>query len=116
MNDCIFCKIIAGEIPGKFVYRDEKSAAFYDISPKAPVHVLVVPVTHIESLAQVNDDDKELLGNLMLNIKSVAQKTGIDKTGFKVIANNGEGSGQLVPHLHFHVLGGWGEKPKGVFI
>ncbi len=111
MSDCLFCKIIKGEIPGKFVYRDEKLVAFHDISPKAPVHVLVVPVKHIESIREVNSEDKELLGDLILGIKNIAQKLGVDKDGYKVVANNGEGSGQLVFHLHFHVLGGWGKSP-----
>lgn len=111
MFNCIFCKIIKGEIPGKFVYQDEKMVVFHDINPKAPVHVLVVPVKHIGSLREIDGEDKELLGNLMLKVKQIAEKLGIDKTGYKLIANNGEGAGQLVFHLHFHLLGGWSEKP-----
>lgn len=111
MLDCIFCKIIKGEIPGKFVYQDDKMVAFHDITPKAPVHVLVVPVKHLESIREINGEDKELMGELLLGIKKVTEKLGIDKNGYKVVANNGEGSGQLVFHLHFHVLGGWDKSP-----
>lgn len=111
MDTCIFCKVIKGDLPGKFVYQDDKIVAFHDISPKAPVHVLVVPVKHISSLIEVTDEDKNLLGELLLRVKKIAQKLELTKTGYKVVANNGEGSGQLVPHLHFHVLGGWGRSP-----
>lgn len=107
MNDCIFCKIIKGEIPSKKVYEDEDVIAFHDISPKAPVHMLVVPKTHIESLRAVRKEQQQLLGKLLTTIKDVAQKAGIADRGYKVVSNNGPDSGQLVYHLHFHVLGGW---------
>ena len=110
--DCIFCKIINGEIPGKFIYKDDKIAAFYDISPKAPIHALVIPVKHIASLADINEDDKDLMGELLLSIQKVAQKLGLEKSGFKLISNNGKGAGQIVFHLHFHILGGWSKSPK----
>lgn len=110
MNDCIFCKIIKGEIPGKFVYKDDTLVAFYDIHPKAPVHVLLLPVKHAASLQDVNDGDKELLGKLMLAVNKIAQKLGIAQSGYKVVINNGKASGQLVFHLHIHLLGGWKEK------
>lgn len=109
MTDCIFCKIIKGEIPGKFVYKDDTLVAFYDIHPKAPVHVLVLPVKHTASLQDVNDGDKELLGKLMLAVNKIAQKLGIAQSGYKVVINNGKASGQLVFHLHIHLLGGWKE-------
>lgn len=107
MADCIFCKIIKGEIPGKFVYRDQKLAVFHDINPKAPVHVLVVPTKHLESLREVDKEEKELLGGLLLAVKAVTEKLGIAKSGYKVVINNGKDAGQLVMHLHLHVLGGW---------
>lgn len=112
MTDCIFCKIIRGEIPGKFVHRESEWVAFYDISPKAPVHVLIVPTSHIESIVDVHDSDGVLLGNLLLATKKIAQKLKIDKSGFKLIVNNGRGSGQIVAHLHIHLLGGWGKNPE----
>lgn len=112
MSDCIFCKIINGELPSKKVYEDKNLVVFHDISPKAPVHVLVAPVKHVESIREVEDEDKNLMGELILAIKKIAQKLGIDKSGYKVVINNGQGSGQLVFHLHFHVLGGWGDNPK----
>lgn len=112
MPVCIFCKIIKGELPGKFVYRDGQMAAFHDINPKAPVHVLLMPVKHVESIREINEEDKALLGELILAVKKIAQKLGIDKSGYKVVVNNGQGAGQLVLHLHFHVLGGWSNNPK----
>lgn len=111
MSDCLFCKIIKGEIPGKFVYQDARMAAFHDINPKAPVHVLLVPVKHIGSIMDINDGDKELMGELTFGIKKIAQKLGIDKSGYKVVANNGKDAGQLVFHLHYHILGGWDKSP-----
>jgi len=112
MSDCIFCKIIREELPSKKVYEDKNIVAFHDISPKAPVHVLVVPVKHVESIREIDDEDKNLMGELMLAIKKIAQKLRIDRTGYKVVVNNGQGSGQIVFHLHFHLLGGWRERPK----
>ncbi|MBI3379294.1 histidine triad nucleotide-binding protein [Candidatus Gottesmanbacteria bacterium] len=111
MTDCIFCKIIKGEIPAKFVYQDELMVGFYDISPKAPVHVLVMPKKHLESLRSVNDGEKDLMGEVILTVHNVAKKLGIDKGGYKVVINNGEGAGQLVFHLHLHLLGGWNKSP-----
>jgi histidine triad (HIT) family protein len=109
MSDCIFCKIIEGRIPGKFIYKDENVAAFHDIHPKAPVHVLVVPVKHVESLREVQAEDKELLGELFLKVREIAQKLNIGETGYKIVINNGKNSGQLVYHLHVHLLGGWSQ-------
>ena len=110
MSDCLFCKIIKGEIPGKFVYKDKEMVAFYDINPKAPVHVLIVPVKHLESLREVKVEDRELLGKLMIAVHKIAQQLNIAGDGYKVVINNGEGSGQLVFHLHLHLLGGWRER------
>ncbi len=112
MIDCIFCKIIKGEIPGKFVYRDAQIAAFHDINPKAPIHVLVLPIKHMESIREINEEDRDLMGELLLKVKNIAQKLGIEKSGYKLVANNGVGAGQLVLHLHFHLLGGWNDNPK----
>lgn len=111
MTDCIFCKIVKGEIPGKFVYKDSEMVAFYDISPKAPKHVLLTPVKHIKSLREVGPTDKELLGKMMLKAAEVAKDLGISEDGYKIVANNGKSAGQIVFHLHFHILGGWKKSP-----
>lgn len=110
MEDCIFCQIIGKKIPAKEVYRDSRVVAFYDISPKAPVHILLVPVEHISSLIDSKDIHQPLLGELMLRLKKIAEKLNLHKKGYKVVINNGEASGQLVFHLHLHLLGGWQEK------
>lgn len=112
MTECIFCKIIKGEIPGKFVHRDENIVAFYDISPKAPVHVLVLPVKHMESMKDLEDTDKDMAGQLMIAVKKIAEKLNIAEEGYKVVINNGSGAGQLVFHLHIHLLGGWRKSPN----
>jgi histidine triad (HIT) family protein len=104
--DCIFCKIIAGEIPSKKVYEDEQCYAFYDIEPAAPTHVLVIPKKHITSLAQLDEADAPLAGDLLLAIKKIAAQLGLDKDGYRVVNNIGEQGGQTVFHLHFHLLGG----------
>ena len=113
MENCIFCKIINGEIPSKKEYEDEDIIVFHDISPKAPVHLLFVPKKHISSLIETTKQDVRLLGGIMVKIKSEAQKLGLDKSGYKVVINNGEAAGQLVFHLHMHLLGGWHEKERG---
>ena len=106
MEDCVFCKIIKGEIPSKKVYEDEEILAFNDINPAAPIHVLVIPKVHIESLLELKEDHKELLYHLFETINKVAKIVGVDKTGFRVLSNVGEDGGQAVKHLHFHILGG----------
>ena len=111
MTDCIFCKIVKKEIPAREVYRDSEFVAFHDISPKAPVHIMVIPLKHLESLSGAENSDKEMLGKLLLTVKKIADDLGLSKTGYKLAANNGAGAGQLVFHLHFHILGGWKQKP-----
>ena len=110
MSDCIFCKIIKGQLPAKIVYQDKNIIAFHDIHPKAPVHVLVIPRKHIKSLQEIEETDKNLMGELLLAVKKVAAKLKIKDSGFKLVINNGEDSGQLVFHLHLHLLGGWKKK------
>jgi histidine triad (HIT) family protein len=104
MKDCIFCKIIAKEIPGSVVYEDEKVFAFNDIAPQAPVHILVVPKEHSASFTDLNDHS--IIGDCYKVIAKLAKQKGIDKTGFRVVVNHGKAAGQVVPHLHFHLLGG----------
>ncbi len=106
MDDCVFCKIIKGEIPSKKVYEDDDILAFYDINPIAKVHVLVIPKKHITSLLELKKEDKDLLFHIFNKINEIAEMIGVAKTGFRVISNVGEDSGQAVKHLHFHILGG----------
>jgi len=113
MNDCIFCKIVKGEVPSKKVFEDELILAFHDINPKAPVHVLVIPKKHISSLIDINNNDKELMGNFLVKASAVAGKLGLNDKGYKIVVNNGNGAGQLVFHLHMHILGGWEEAASG---
>lgn len=106
MSDCIFCKIINKEIPSTIVYEDEKIIAFKDINPVAPVHVLVIPKKHITSLIELEDEDKNIIGDIYLVINKIAKELEIAEKGFRVIVNCGEDGGQEVKHLHFHLIGG----------
>jgi histidine triad (HIT) family protein len=103
--DCLFCKIVRGELPARKVHEDEYSVAFADIDPKAPVHLLVVPRRHIASLSEATAEDRELLGRLLLTAKDLAAKQNLGK-GYRITINTGEEGGQTVDHLHLHVLGG----------
>ena len=106
MDDCIFCKIINREIPSDIVYEDEQVLAFKDINPQMPIHILVIPKKHIESIIDLKIQDETLVGRIFIAIKNIAKDIGIDKTGFRVISNCGENAGQTVKHLHFHILAG----------
>ena len=106
MNDCIFCKIINKEIPATIVYEDNEILAFRDINPVAPVHILVIPKKHIESLVNLKEEDELLIGKIYTVINVIAKQEGIDEKGFRVVVNCGEDGGQEVKHLHFHILGG----------
>jgi histidine triad (HIT) family protein len=105
LTDCIFCKIVRNELPSEKIYEDERALAFRDINPIAPVHVLVIPKEHIESLAEVKETQLELLGHLHGVLGQVAKDLGL-KDGYRVVINCGREGGQEVPHLHFHLLGG----------
>ncbi len=105
MNDCLFCKIIAGVIPSGKVYEDDAVYAFSDINPQSPVHILVVPKTHIASLDEVNADNSTLVARVMEAIPKIAATAGL-ANGYRVITNIGEDGCQSVKHLHFHILGG----------
>jgi histidine triad (HIT) family protein len=107
MNDCIFCKIIDKKIPADFVFENESFVVFKDIKPKAPLHFLIVPKKHIVSVNEIEKEDKEVLGEIFFVAKDVAKNMGVDKNGYKLSVNIGEGGGQEVPHLHLHLLGGW---------
>ena len=105
-ENCIFCKIIAKQIPSDIVYEDEEIIAFRDIHPVAPIHVLVIPKKHIESIEQMEEEDEKVVGRIYSVIKKIAKQEGIEKEGYRVIVNCGKDAGQEVPHLHFHLLGG----------
>lgn len=104
--DCLFCKIINGEIPSEKVYEDDYVYAFNDISPTAPVHVLIVPKKHISTLNDISDCDFELIGRIYNAAKIIAKEKGIDEEGYRVVTNCNKNAGQTVFHIHFHLLGG----------
>jgi histidine triad (HIT) family protein len=103
--DCVFCRIIARELPAKLLHEDDQAVAFSDISPKAPTHVLIVPKKHLTGLSASTDEDTAMLGHLQRVAARLAEKAGLEK-GFRVVTNNGKGAGQTVDHLHYHLLGG----------
>lgn len=106
MEDCVFCKIVGGEIPAKIVYEDDLVIAFEDISPQAPVHLVVIPKRHAENLLEAREMEDALLARLLRATADIAEKTGLSKTGFRIISNCGKDARQSVPHLHIHMLGG----------
>ncbi len=109
MSDCLFCRIVSGEIPAAIVHRDDEIVAFRDIAPQAPVHVLIVPVRHVASVHEAQQADAGLLGRLLLAAKRIAEREGIGD-GYRLVTNHGADAGQSVLHLHVHLLGG---RPMG---
>lgn len=105
MSDCLFCKILAGEIPSDKIYEDDKMFVFKDIYPKADVHLLAIPRLHIESLNEVNDEHDEIMAHMIKQLPKLAKEQGLND-GFRTIINTGAGGGQIVFHLHIHLLGG----------
>jgi len=110
--DCIFCGIVEGTIPSRKVYEDDHIVAFHDIQPLAPVHLLVIPKKHIASLDAAGAEDADLLGRAMVAARQVARDAGLADNGYRVVTNIGQDAGQIVHHLHLHVLGG--EKLAGL--
>lgn len=104
--DCLFCKIINGEIPSSKVYEDELVYAFEDINPSAPVHVLIVPKVHIASIEEMEEEHINLIGHLHLVASKIAKENNIDESGYRLLTNVGKDGGQSVFHLHYHLLGG----------
>ena len=104
--DCIFCRIISGDIPSDILYQDEQVVAFRDINPKAPVHLLLVPREHIESVAELSEDEASIMGHLVAVANRLAREAGISDKGYRLVVNSGPEGGQEVPHLHLHLLGG----------
>ena len=105
MSNCLFCKIIAGDIPSAKVYEDELVLAFRDIAPQAPTHILVIPKAHIASVADISGDNSAVVAHIFEIIPQIARAEGLD-SGYRVVSNCGEDAGQTVHHLHFHILGG----------
>jgi histidine triad (HIT) family protein len=106
MNDCIFCRIVAGEIPSKRVHEDERYFAFEDINPQAPVHILIVPRAHVSGLNDVTTEHEKLVGGVHVLARQLAKQKGLADRGYRVVVNSGPEAGQSVFHLHFHLLGG----------
>jgi histidine triad (HIT) family protein len=106
MSDCLFCRIAKGDIPSRKVYEDDRIYAFEDIAPKAPTHVLVIPKKHIARLADADSEDPALIGALALGAAAIARERSLEH--YRLVLNNGEGAGQSVFHIHFHLLGGRG--------
>jgi histidine triad (HIT) family protein len=103
--DCIFCKIVNGDIPSNKVYEDDRVLAFHDIAPQMPVHVIVIPKMHIASAAEVSEENSAVIGHIFEVIPKIAKDLGLDN-GFRIINNCGKDGGQTVGHIHFHILGG----------
>ena len=106
LDDCIFCRIAAGEIPSTRVFEDETCVAFNDLSPQAPTHILIVPREHVDSLEKARADDKETLGHLLLTAAEIARQQGFSENGYRVVINTNSDGGQTVFHLHVHLLAG----------
>ncbi len=105
-DDCLFCKIISGEIQGDVVYQDDDVYAFRDINPQAPTHILIVPKRHIPSMNEAASGDAELLGKLLLAAARIAKDEGVSEDGYRLVINTNRGAGQSVFHIHVHLLGG----------
>ena len=103
--DCVFCKIVDGEIPSQIIYEDEELIAFDDLDPQAPIHFLVIPKKHIKSLETLDESDSDLIGKIFLAIRKIARDKGMADSGYRIVNNIGDNGGQTVPHIHFHVLG-----------
>jgi len=106
-RECVFCKIIRGESPADFVYKGEEIVVFKDIRPEAPIHLLVVPRKHIPTVNDLTEEDRLLVGEMFLKAATIAQRLGIAKRGYRLILNVERGGGQIIFHLHMHLLGGW---------
>ena len=104
--DCIFCQIVGGKVPSEIIYQDEEVTAFRDIEPQAPIHLLIIPKRHIPSLAHLSEAEAPLMGHIVSVANQLAKGEGISESGYRLVINCGKEGGQLVPHLHMHLLGG----------
>jgi len=105
MTDCIFCKIVSGDIPGDIIYQDDDVLAFRDLHPQAPVHALVIPKKHISTINDIQPADAELIGKLYLAASTIAKQEGMDESGYRCVINCNDDGGQTVHHIHLHLLG-----------
>ncbi len=106
-KDCLFCKIANGSIPTQFLYENDNLVVFRDINPEAPVHILIVPKKHIRSLNDIGEEERDILSDMFLTAKEMAKKEGVNKSGYRVLINVEKGGGQVIFHLHLHLIGGW---------
>lgn len=106
MSDCLFCKILDGEIPCEKLYENEQVIAFRDVNPQAPTHILVIPRKHISTINDLTADNKNIVGEMVLAAQAVAKQEGLEESGYRLVMNCNEGAGQTVFHIHLHVLGG----------
>ena len=104
--ECVFCRIVAGEIPADIIYQDKELVAFRDIHPQAPTHLLIIPKSHIASMTELTSKQQALMGRLILLAKDLAEKEGISASGYRLSVSCGADGGQVVPHVHFHLIGG----------
>jgi len=104
--ECIFCKIVDGQIPADLIYQDDSIVAFRDINSQAPTHVLIIPKKHIEKISDLNEEDAGLVGKMVLVAKKIAEDEGVSESGFRLVFNNNKDAGQEVFHIHLHLLGG----------
>ena len=106
MSNCLFCKIISGEIPAEKLYEDDYTLAFNDIEPKAPVHILLIPKNHYENINSVDDSSIDIFSKLFAAAKIIVKEQNLDDSGYRIVINSGKDGGQMVPHIHLHILGG----------
>ena len=106
VGDCLFCKIVSGDVPATVVYEDDQVLGFEDLNPQAPVHVLLIPKEHVTTLNDLRDEHRELIGHMYLCLKKIADEKGVGNKGYRVVANCLASAGQSVFHVHFHLLGG----------
>lgn len=106
VEECLFCRIVSREIPSDVVYQDDDFLAFKDICPQAPTHILIIPKTHFDSLVEISDQQEKLMGRMVIIAKKLAEKEGVAKNGYRLVLNCGAEGGQVVPHLHLHLIGG----------
>ncbi len=106
-KDCIFCKIVRGERPAEFLYQDDTLVAFKDAYPHAPVHVLIVPRKHIRSINDLTEEDRPIISEMIFRAKEIARQVGVATSGYKLVFNVERGAGQVIFHLHLHLIGGW---------
>ncbi|RTE07738.1 histidine triad nucleotide-binding protein [Paenibacillus whitsoniae] len=114
MTDCVFCKIVAGELPSKKVYEDGDILAFHDIQPAAPIHILIIPKRHFASLSAGEEQDWPVIGQMQRVAAQIARELGVEESGYRVITNIGANAGQIVHHLHYHFMAGARLAPLGV--